>query len=320
LVVLALNAPYYLDTTEISKLSLYLGTYSKVDPFIEAAVRAWFGELSPQGAPPVDVAGTNYNLQHQLSPDPGQTLPLAQLAPANGASLLPPVDVQLRAGPILDHNGHVVRDATPVTFYAEHAGGTYLPPVSAPVLGGVAEAAFILNEAGEVRFRAESGDARRSQVSELTIESLPTATALSSHTATPTVTSVPTLQPTPSPEPSPIPPPQEETVPPVVGPTRPVNGVDLWLAVGVVLVAAAVGSLLLGGRRRGRAVVVRWILLAIIGGMLGYILYALQVIHPDMWGILPQEPWTARAVLVSLVAVGAFLPFVLVIGTAHRDD
>jgi len=318
LVVLALNAPYYLDTTEISKLSLYLATYSKVDPFIEMAVRTWFGELSPQGAPPVDVAGTNYNLQHQLAPDPEQTLPLVRLEPATGASPLPPVEVQLRAGPILDHNGHVVRDGTPVTFYAEHTGGTYLPPVSAPVLDGVAEAVFVLNEAGEVRFRAESGDARRSQVSVLTVESVPTATASSPRTATPTPTGVPTLAPTPSPEPSPLPPPQEETVPPVAGSSRPVNGVDLGLAAGVILVAAVVGSLLLGERRRGRAVVVRWILLAITGGMLGYILYALQVIHPDMWGILPEAAWTARAVLVGIVAVGALLPFVLVIRTADR--
>jgi beta-N-acetylhexosaminidase len=319
LVVLALNAPYYLDTTEISKLSLYLATYSKVDPFIETAVRTWFGELSPQGAPPVDVVGTNYNLQHQLTPDPAQTLPLVQLKPAAGAALLPPVDVQLRAGPILDHNGHLLRDGTPVTFYAERIGGTYMPPVSAPALGGVAEAAFVLSEAGEVRFRAESGEARRSQVSVLTVEALPTATALSSRTPTSAPTEAPTQAPTPSPEPSPIPA-QQGTVPPVPGSSPPVNGVDLGLAAGVILVAAVVGSVLLRARRRGRAVVVRWILLAVIGGMLGYILYGLQVIRPGMWGILPEEVWTARAVLVGLVAVGALLPFVLVLRPAHRQS
>ena len=53
LVVMAFNAPYYLDTTEISKLSLYLGAYSKVEPFVEAAVRAVFGELVPSGAPSI---------------------------------------------------------------------------------------------------------------------------------------------------------------------------------------------------------------------------------------------------------------------------
>ncbi|MEJ2211135.1 MAG: glycoside hydrolase family 3 N-terminal domain-containing protein [Anaerolineae bacterium] len=38
LVVLAFSAPYYLDTTEISKLSLYLGAYGKTEPFLQAAV------------------------------------------------------------------------------------------------------------------------------------------------------------------------------------------------------------------------------------------------------------------------------------------
>jgi beta-N-acetylhexosaminidase len=76
LVVLAFNAPYYLDTTEISKLSLYLGAYSKVSPFVESTVRVLFGERLPQGTLPVDVVGINYDLQHQLAPDPEQTIPL----------------------------------------------------------------------------------------------------------------------------------------------------------------------------------------------------------------------------------------------------
>jgi beta-N-acetylhexosaminidase len=36
IVVLAFNSPYYLDTTEISKLDAYYGIYSRIEPFIDA--------------------------------------------------------------------------------------------------------------------------------------------------------------------------------------------------------------------------------------------------------------------------------------------
>jgi beta-N-acetylhexosaminidase len=63
-VVLAYNSPYYLDTTEISKLDAYYGVYSRVEPFIEASVRALFGkgEFFPKGDSPVSIEGINYNL------------------------------------------------------------------------------------------------------------------------------------------------------------------------------------------------------------------------------------------------------------------
>ena len=44
IIVLAFNAPYYLDTTETSKLTAYYGVYSSTEPFLEAAVRALFRE------------------------------------------------------------------------------------------------------------------------------------------------------------------------------------------------------------------------------------------------------------------------------------
>ena len=47
---LAFNAPYYLDTTEVTKLTAYYGVYSKTQPHIEAAVRAIFGEITSTGS------------------------------------------------------------------------------------------------------------------------------------------------------------------------------------------------------------------------------------------------------------------------------
>ena len=320
LVVLAFNAPYYLDTTEISKLSLYLGAYSKVDPFIESAVRVLFGERVPQGTPPVDVVGLNYDLQRQLAPDPDQTIVLRQLDPAAGTDLIVPVRVRLRAGPVLDRNGHHVRDGTPVTFCAEYAGGAYVPPFSTTTVGGVAEADFSLNEGGQVRFRAESGEAHDSQVVSLAIQSLPAATATPSHTPTLAPTVPPTRTPAPTPEPSPPPPTAGETSPPTIGSSRPVGGTDLALAMGTALLVALGGCLVLGKRRKRPPVVVRWVLLAIVGGMLGYLLYALQVIRPEAWGILPQTAWLPQATMISIVALGALLPLLVVIRTTEAGD
>ena len=74
IVVLAYNAPYYLDTTEISKLTAYYGIYSKVPAFIDASVRALFREFTLQGAPPVTVQGINYDLILRMEPNPDQII------------------------------------------------------------------------------------------------------------------------------------------------------------------------------------------------------------------------------------------------------
>ena len=47
LVVMALNAPYFLDATAMSQLATYLGVYSKTQPFLESAVRALFALSRP---------------------------------------------------------------------------------------------------------------------------------------------------------------------------------------------------------------------------------------------------------------------------------
>jgi beta-N-acetylhexosaminidase len=75
-VVLAFNAPYYLDTTEVTKLSAYFGMYSKTLPHVEAAIRALFRETEAQGASPVSVEGIGYELVDVLAPDPDQPLPV----------------------------------------------------------------------------------------------------------------------------------------------------------------------------------------------------------------------------------------------------
>jgi beta-N-acetylhexosaminidase len=70
IVVMAYEAPYYLDTTEVSKLTAYYGIYSKVEAFVDASVRALFLEYAPSGQSPVTVDGVGYDLVKQLAPAP----------------------------------------------------------------------------------------------------------------------------------------------------------------------------------------------------------------------------------------------------------
>jgi beta-N-acetylhexosaminidase len=316
LVVLAFSAPYYLDTTEISKLSLYLGAYGKTEPFLRAAVRALFGELMPSGASPVDVAGINYDLERRLAPDPDQALPLVRTEPAGGEAPTAPARVTLLAGPIVDHNGNPVPDGTAVTFYAEYGSGGYLAPVSSETAGGRAQATFDLQVPGEVHFRAESGEARRSQAASLVVESSTTATPPASATVPATATSPPTAAPTATQAPTATPDltaATEDASHPAGGTQAgagPASTQDLLLAGAGLLLGVLAGYPLLGQVRRRRSAVVRWLLLAAAAGLAVYCLYALGWLRPAAWGLVP-EAW-AGAALAGTVAVAALLPLAVV--------
>ena len=127
-IVFAFNAPYYLDITDISKLTAYYALYSKQDAFVEVAARVLFSELPPAGASPVSVPGITYNLSTILSADPEQTISLRvwkldpdqeeELIPAEFSTELTGLEVgdhiKVQTSVILDHNGNPVPDNTPV--------------------------------------------------------------------------------------------------------------------------------------------------------------------------------------------------------------
>lgn len=129
LVVLAFDAPFALDGTDISKLTAYIGAYSPAAAFVDAAVRALFRDLEFQGAPPVSVPGTRYSsLIERLEPDPDQVIPLTLSDEKRSDFALDRFDVHLgdtiviKAGPIVDRNGHPVPDGTPVQFFLKYSG------------------------------------------------------------------------------------------------------------------------------------------------------------------------------------------------------
>jgi len=226
-VVLACNAPYYLDSTEISKLTAYYGIYSKVEPFIEAAVRALFQEFMPQGASPVSVEGIKYNLISQMEPDPSQVIEV--IAPAmlpKGEGVTPtPIDLhvgdelRVRTSLILDKNGHPVPDGTPVTFRLLYpAESVESPPHYVTTVNGVAETTIVVERIGELHITVASDPAKTSNTLKVIIRGDEPAT-IATLVPTPTDTPLPTLTPTPTytpadtPTPTPTPTPTDTPTP-----------------------------------------------------------------------------------------------------------
>ncbi len=226
LVVLAFSAPYYLDTTEISKLTAYFGIYGKSAPFLEAAVRALFREFSPVGAPPVSVSGINYELIRQLEPAPGQIIPLAPIVPSDviSSSIQVGSQIVLETGVILDRKGHPVPDGTPVEFHMRYpAEGLALAPRLETTTAGKARTTVVLDRVGDLWITVQAGEAKDSTRVELRVGGdtpgsiatvVPTPTPLPTPTwtptplpsPTPTLTPAPTPVPSATPEPAPPPP------------------------------------------------------------------------------------------------------------------
>jgi len=232
LVVMAFRAPYYLDTTEISKLTAYFGIYSKTPPFLETAVRALFREFSPVGALPVSVAGVNYDLIKQLEPAPGQIIPLSPTGPAldasgNRASIQVGNRLPVETGVILDRNGHPVPDGTPVEFRLRYpTEGLELAPKVETTSGGKARTTVVLDRAGELWITAQAGEAKESARIVLKVGGdapgsiatvLPSPTVAPTHTPTPaptvTPTAMPTIEPTAVATPTPPAPPPQPRAP-----------------------------------------------------------------------------------------------------------
>jgi beta-N-acetylhexosaminidase len=219
LVVLSFRAPYYLDTTEISKLTAYFGVYAADPPFLEMAVRALFREFTPVGAPPVSVPGINYDLIRQLEPDPGQVINLTPIGPAEviSGSIQVGSQIELEAGIILDRKGHPVPDGTPVEFELVYpTEGLALAPQVETTAGGKAQTSVALDRPGELWITARAGEAVNSTRIQLKVGGdspgsiatvIPTATPPPTSTATATPEPTPTATVTPAPSPTPTPPP-----------------------------------------------------------------------------------------------------------------
>ena len=277
-ILFAFGAPYYLDATDISRLTAYYALYSKQAPFAEVAARLLFQELTPSGASPVSIPGLGYDLITITSPDPNQIIPLsldvatapvAANAPTPAATAVPLFKIgdtiAIRAGPINDHNGKTVPDGTVVHFSMSVTGegGGILQQADSTTTGGNARVSFGLDKPGLLQIRATSEPALISEVLQLDVSS-------GGQPAAVTVI-VPQLTP--------------EVQPPVIKTPRPATNefitdegrprFSAWLVTVILILAGAIGALYSGLRLQSVHWGTRWALCALAGGLLVYNYFAI---------------------------------------------
>jgi len=183
-ILFSFTAPYYLDATDISKLTAYYALYSKQPVFVDVAARLLFQQLTPQGASPVSIPAVGYDLIQATSPDETQIIPLSldqvevSPTPIAETATAAPTEIPLyqigdtiyvRAGPIMDRNHHIVPDGTVAVFTMSTRAdtGEILRQVQTTTLGGIARASFAIDKPGQVEIRVASEPAVISQVLQL---------------------------------------------------------------------------------------------------------------------------------------------------------
>jgi beta-N-acetylhexosaminidase len=306
LLVFAFNAPYYLDSTEISKLTAYYSLYSKTPKSIDVAARLLFREVQAGGALPVSVSGAGYNLNEAVLPDSAQVIPLffdptgEETTPTDGTvTPTAPAEVRIgssvpvRTGVILDHNGHQVPDNTIVRFTVSRSEGAAPVTYETTTVDGIARAVIRIESSGRMEVRAESESAKTSDV--LVIEVPLEEGAPPPPTETPSPTPSPTLEPTATPTVTPTP----TQLPP---PPPPSAGIGDWLLAFLISAGIAAATYwvasLMGQVRWG----VRGALLALLGGMLAYLYLALDM--PGSQSVIGAGgPWG----VIGITLVGAIL-------------
>lgn len=280
IITFAFNAPYYLDSTDISKLTAYYGIFSKVPAFINIAARILFQELQASGSLPVSVPGIGYDLITATSPDPTQVIALALDQPEVNQPVLTTTPAQtatptlptlfnvgdtlpIKTGVIFDHNRHPVPDGTVVRFLFNVGGeGGSVQQSETVTSAGIARTTFRIPSTEMLEIRAVSDPATSSQLLRLDISGpgggMITAIAPSpvpSITPVPTVTVQPTLQATTTPSAGN----QSET--------RMVT----WLLVMLVVWAAAAGIYWFVSWRFSIRWGIRFALGGTVGGVIGYL-------------------------------------------------
>jgi beta-N-acetylhexosaminidase len=309
-VVMAFGAPYYLDTTEVSKLTAYYGVYDKTEPFVEAAVRALFFEYAPIGRPPVTVKGVGYDLASVLAPDPRQEISVDRADdPVQGGGTPGPIkleagdSLQVRTGVIVDQNGNPVPDGTPVTFQAR-----YLPELlelryDTTTVDGVAQVTMTLEMAGEIEIRATSEPATSSRplfviMGDTTVFLTPTPSQTPTPTPTLTPSPTPTITASPTPRPTATPAPTAPAATVVAAPPEPrVRWADLLFALAGMALAG--GAVMAVTQALGMRSLVRLALWSGVTGLVGYLFYGLglpgsgvmEQVIPGLRGLIVGFAW-----------------------------
>lgn len=313
IVVFAFNAPYYLDTTDIHKLTAFYALYSRAPSFVTVAARLLFRDLTAHGASPVSVPGMGYQLVNVTRPDPSQVIELnwQQTPPGNNTPQAPGLHlgdaITLTTGVISDTNGHPVPDQTLVHFRVLYTQQGLPDIIDAFTTHGVATTTLQLSRSGLLQITVSSDPAVSSK--SLLIQAQEGSTPFSV-----TVVS-PTNPPTPSATPSPSATPVTPTPPPTPAPTAtppPAPAIPLvdWrsffvtflVLVGVLFAGYRLGTLEEPQARRG----IRVALAGAIGVLLGYNYFALSLPGADLgylWlGVLAGPTFAFLGGILALAA------------------
>lgn len=312
LIVFAMNAPYYLDATDISMITAYYGLYGKSSSFVDSAARILFQELTPSGALPVSVAGVGYDLINATSPDPSQVIPLyldlpeASLPTPTAAATPEPTpapsfqvgdSLPLRTGVILDHNRNPVPDGTVVRFlFSNGADATAVQQIETTTANGIARASYRITIQGTLDIRVISDTAVTSQVLRLdVIEGQAAMVTAVMPTSLPTETPTPTLAPTPTPESTAAILPLEDNSPRFIH----------WFLSLLTCWISAVAIYQIGRLRISTQWGLRWGLLAAIGGAAAFISLQLATPRHNTWFDDAGIP-----VVLGLTLLGALLGWI----------
>lgn len=293
-ILFSFTAPYYLDPTDISKLTAYYVLYSKQPAAVDVAARLLFQQVVPQGASPVSIPAVEYDLIAATSPDANQVIalfleqpnelltptPTTESTPATPETAEPtqiPLykigdTIAVRTGVILDHNHHIVPDGTVVRFTmsTRELGGGILQQIDATTEAGIARASFAIDQPGKVEISAASEPAVISEVLQFDASNEGAAVTV----VVPEVSATPVIV-TPT---ATTPPPENDLITPEGYPR-----IGVWLLV----LLALFGGALLGYWAVSRIISprwgLRWALCIFVGGLLGYNYLALGFPGATAW-------------------------------------
>ncbi len=288
-IVFTYGEPYYLDSTEIAKLTAYYALYDKTQPALDIAARILMQEAQPRGSLPVSLFTVGYDLSKQTAPTPNQIIPIALLTTsmnglpqstpeATGSSPVTPVPlfrmgetVSIQAGPLWDKNGHLVPDGTVVRFTTRLAGeDLIIAQPEATTQNGLATIAYRIDRDGIFEVTAASEPALVSGTLVLNTQGGLAQVIMPTPTPTPQPEPTLSLTPTPAPEASPTPKPGANTT----GFPRMMD----WFLIVLILMAGFGGAYLIGFRWWGGQ---NWAwrsgLCTLIGGLLAYLLLTLGI-------------------------------------------
>jgi len=311
------NAPYYLDATDISKLTAYYVLFSKTSEFIDTATRLLFQEISAEGVLPVSVPGIGYDLISRTAPNPNQIISLLmktpeEISPGAGDtspdfSNMPKVDlgetISIETGVIVDYNMNPVPDGTIVRFLFSYIEkGSNVQQVEAITQKGIAMISYRVQNTGLVEIRAVSDPAYNSEVIQIEVP-VPEGAE-----ATIVVLSTPEMTETPSPTFTATVTPTEPVVANLDNPTVLPRFSD-WMAMILIVSSMSAGVFFISKKRIPIRWSTRWAILAFIGGILGYILISFQTIMRAEWA-LSLKPIDLMAVSILGGIVGCFIGWI----------